>query len=81
MAATQGFAPAQHTLGVMYATGDALPQSDISAQMWYFLAGAEGYEPAIYERDVLAAKLPSASLAEAKRRAERCKASDYSDCE
>ena len=37
-AADQGYAPAQHNLGVMYQHGTGVPQDDIQAHLWFNLA-------------------------------------------
>ncbi len=37
-AAEQGYAPAQHGLGVMYDTGRGVPQDDVQAHLWLNLA-------------------------------------------
>jgi len=49
LAAAQGYAPAQYTLGFMYASGIAVPQDKGEAAKWYQLAAAQGHEEAQYE--------------------------------
>ena len=41
--AEQGDARAQFNLGVMYATGDGVPEDDAEAVRWYRLAAEQGY--------------------------------------
>ena len=43
LAAEQGFAPAQTSLGLMYATGNVVSQDDKIAVRWWRLAAAQGY--------------------------------------
>ncbi|MBQ76811.1 MAG: hypothetical protein CMQ20_17535 [Gammaproteobacteria bacterium] len=42
LAADQGYAPAQHNLGVMYRRGDGVPENDAEAVRWYRLAAEQG---------------------------------------
>ena len=41
--AKQGDAEAQYNLGVMYSTGQGVPQDDHLAVMWYRAAAEQGY--------------------------------------
>ena len=41
-AAEQGDADAQYNLGVMYATGEGVPQDEAEAVRWYRLAAEQG---------------------------------------
>ena len=41
--AEQGDAEAQNNLGVMYATGEGVPEDDAEAVRWYRLAAEQGY--------------------------------------
>ena len=72
-AADQGLALAQHNLGVMYGIGRGVPQDYISAHAWVSLAASrstdEDRENAVKARDILAARMTPAQLAEAQRRA------------
>ncbi len=43
LAADQGLADAQFSLGVMYAIGDGVPKDDAEAARWYRLAADQGY--------------------------------------
>ena len=46
LAAEQGYAAAQFNLGVMYATGEGVPEDDAEAVRWYRLAAEQGYAAA-----------------------------------
>ena len=46
--AEQGFASAQHNLGVMYEKGQGVPQDDKTALKWYSLAAEQGFANAQY---------------------------------
>jgi hypothetical protein len=80
-AATQGHAMAQHNLGVMYDEGKGVPQDTVTAFMWFNIAGTYGYDKSREERDIAAKKLAPNQLEEAQRRAKRCMASNYQDCD
>jgi hypothetical protein len=66
-AAEQGFAPAQCNLGMMYLNGQGVPQDLVLAHVWFNLAVTGGYADAQKWRDVVAAKMTPAQLAEAQR--------------
>jgi clan AA aspartic protease (TIGR02281 family) len=68
-AADQGDASAQYNLGLMYANGQGAPQDDVSAHMWFNLLAARGSKDATKNRDVLAARMHPAQIAEAQKRA------------
>lgn len=80
-AAEQGDAGAQNNLGVMYAQGKGVPQDYITAHMWSNIAASKGSETAISLREKLISMMQPADISEAQRRATRCLASDYSDCQ
>jgi TPR repeat protein len=73
-AAAQGDAQAQYTLGVLYAKGLGVPQDYVQAHMWLNLAAsrysaveAEARARAVHNRDVVAAKMTPAQIAEAQK--------------
>src|SRR5499427_2460187 len=66
-AADQGFAPAQLSLGVMYENGWGVTQNHLRAHVWFSLAAARGDRDAATNRDIAAAKLTPAQIAEAQR--------------
>ena len=66
-AADQGNTAAQLNLGVMYDNGWGVTQNHVIAHMWFSLAAAMGDRDAARNRDIAAAKLTSAQLAEAQR--------------
>jgi hypothetical protein len=65
-AADQGYAVAQYNLGAMY----AIVPDYVSAHMWFNLAAAAGYKNAASNRDVVAAGMTQAQIAEAQRLAD-----------
>ncbi len=71
-AAGQGFARAQYNLGVMYGKGRGVPRDDVQAYMWFTLS-ASGSSPgkardkAARNRDVVAAQMTPAQIAEARK--------------
>ena len=72
-AAEQGFAKAQYNLGLMYDNGEGVPQDYVAAHKWYNLAASrltgETREAAVHNRERLAARMPPAQIAEARRAA------------
>ena len=71
-AAEQGNAKAQNNLGFMYGKGRGVPQDYVRAQMWYNLAASRlppgtDHAKAVKNRDILAAKMTPAQIAEAQR--------------
>jgi uncharacterized protein len=77
-AADQGDAAAQNSLGGMYGKGKGAPQDYVQAHKWYNLAAAsetddKARETFIKNRDVLAAKMTPAQVAEARKLAREWK--------
>ncbi len=74
----QGHAAAQKNLGAMYGNGQSVPQDYVQAHMWYNLA-ASRFPPgtdrakAVKNRDIVAAKMTPAQIAEAQRLAREWK--------
>ncbi len=77
-AADQGFATAMISLGFMYAEGQGVPQDYVQAHMWFNLAasrlppGKDG-DLAVENRDIIAARMTPAQIAEAQRLAREWK--------
>ena len=66
-AAEQGLAQAQYNLGVMYANGEGVAQDYAAAHMWFNLAAANRNRNAVKARDIVAAQLTPAQIAEAQK--------------
>ena len=66
-AADQGNTAAQFNLGVMYDNGWGVTQNTVIAHMWFSLAAAMGDRDAARNRDIAAAKLTPAQIAETQR--------------
>jgi TPR repeat protein len=67
-AADQGNPIGQHSLGNMYVNGHGVPQDYVLGHMWFNLAAATGIvDSAATDRDMLAAKMTSAQIAEAQK--------------
>ena len=77
LAADQGHAAAQFSLGIMYSNGQGVPQDDMQANMWYSIAAAqssrEDRDRYAKARDAAAERLTSEQLAEAQRLAREWK--------
>ena len=72
-AADQGSAQAQFNLGAMYSNGQGVPQNNIHARMWLSLAASKNETRAADLRDIIAAKMTAAQVAEAKKLAREWK--------
>jgi uncharacterized protein len=76
-AGERGDAGAQSNLGLMYEHGQGVPQDYVSAHMWLNLAATSratdlaARDQAAKERDMLAAKMTPAQIAEAQRLASK----------
>ena len=79
--ADQGDAIAQHNLGWMYANGEGVLQDNVTAHMWFNIAGANGAEFGRDNREKIEWKMTPADISEAQKRARICMASNYTDCE
>ena len=71
-AADQGHAYAQFNLALKYDNGQGVPQDYIQAHMWLNLAASHQTDPteranAVKQRDLVAAKMNTAQIAEAQR--------------
>jgi TPR repeat protein len=80
-AAEQGNAKAQSNLGVMYGLGQGVPQDYVQAHLWFNLAASrlrpgETRDKAIKNRDLVAARMTPAQVAEAQKLARQWKPRD-----
>ena len=71
----------QHHLGWMYANGEGVLQDNVTAHMWFNIAGANGAEDGRDNREIIERKMTPADISEAQKRARICMASNYTDCE
>jgi TPR repeat protein len=75
--ADQGRGSGQNNLGKMYFTGHGVPQDYVQAHMWFNLAAAnlpaEKRDIAVKNRDIVAAKMTPAQIAEAQKLAREWK--------
>ena len=81
LAAEQGLARAQYNLGHMYFMGQGGRENHGRAHMWVNIAGANGNAKARKLRDILEVSMSPAEIRRATKRARKCMASDYQDCE
>jgi uncharacterized protein len=77
-AAEQGHPAAQHNLGDLYGKGKGAPQDFVQAHKWYNLAAASATDDKerdtfLKNRDMLAAKMTPAQIAEARKLAREWK--------
>jgi uncharacterized protein len=69
----QGRADAQTSLGFQYANGLGVQQDYVTAHMWFNLAAARGNRDAEKDRDMIAAQMTPARIAEAQKLAREWK--------
>ena len=67
LAADQGDADTQYSLGLMYTKGEGVPQDYVRAHMWFNLSAAQGNQVAAGERDHFAKRMTPAQIAEAQK--------------
>lgn len=71
LVAVQGYTAAQYNLGVMYRNGQGVPQDYVQAHKWFNLAAGTltdvNRDNAVKARDLIAAKMTPAQIAEAQR--------------
>ena len=67
LAAEQGMAEAQISLGLRYALGEGVPEDDVLAYMWWNLAAAQGSENAQDNKDIIEQRMTREQIAEAQR--------------
>jgi TPR repeat protein len=72
-AADQGYVRAQYNLGVMYNDGTGIPQDYVQAHKWFNLSATKGDAHAVKARDIVAAKMTPAQIAEAQKLAREWK--------
>jgi uncharacterized protein len=72
-AAERGDAAAKYFLAVMYEYGRGVPQDYVTAHMWFNLAAASGDTDAVIRREMVAAKMTPAQIAEAEKLAREWK--------
>ena len=82
LAADQGLAnrPAQPRSGCT-PTARGVLQDNVTAHMWFNIAGANGAEFGRDNREKIERKMTPADISEAQKRARICMASNYTDCE
>jgi TPR repeat protein len=73
MAADQGIPQSQNNLASNYHNGEGVPQDYVEAYVWFSLAiarypASEGRDNAVKGRDLSAAKMTPAQIAEAQKR-------------
>jgi TPR repeat protein len=81
LAAAQGIASAQASLGVMYANGQGVAQDYVRAHMWLNLSGASGDALGTTNRDIIAARMTPQQIAEAQTMARECQRHSFKGCD
>ncbi|MDI9408050.1 MAG: tetratricopeptide repeat protein [Candidatus Pacebacteria bacterium] len=66
-AAEQGDAEAQNNLAIIYYNGEGVPQNQFNAYILFSLGAVSGDSGKVNNRDLIAAKLTAAELAEAQK--------------
>ena len=65
--ADQGDTDAQYNLGLIYTVGSGVPQDYVLAHVWLNLAASQGDKAATSLRELVAAKMTPAQIAEAQK--------------
>lgn len=73
LAAEQGLVSAQSIIGLLYFTGQGVPQDYVLAHKWLNLAAAAGGDDGVKNRDMAAANMTPAQIADAQRLAREWK--------
>lgn len=81
LAARQGVAWAQHTLGVMYQSGSGVEQNYIRAHIWLSLSAESGYEDARVGLDTLTKLMAPQQIKEARKLARECRIQQLKKCD
>ena len=81
LAAVQGYASAQYTLGVMYENGQGVIKDYVRAHMWSNLAATKGDADAVKNRQYAAERMTTQQIAAAQKLARECQARDYKNCD
>jgi len=81
LAAKQGNATAQNSLGLSYDLGQGVIQDYVRAQMWFDLAIVNGHSDAQENRNKAAQHMSPTQIAEAQKLARDCKKSNYTNCD
>ena len=79
-AAKQGVVEAQSNLGVMYETGEGVPQDYGYAYMWWNLAAAQGHQNAKKNKEIITKKMNFSQIEQAQTLSRQCINSSYKDC-
>ncbi|MDD5463131.1 MAG: tetratricopeptide repeat protein [Methylococcales bacterium] len=80
LSAEQGKPGAQYNLGVMYAEGQGIVQDYVRSHMWISLAANQGFKEAQGDLDWLAQRMTPAQIIEAQKKMQKCKKSQYKNC-
>ncbi len=57
----------QYSLGLMYASGEGVPEDDVFAHMWFNLSAAQGNGSARGNKDIIEQRMTREQIAEAQR--------------
>ena len=79
--AEQGYASAQHSLGVMYANGEGVTQNYVLAHSWFNLAASNRSEKGSKNRDKVSALMTASQISEAHDMVRGCLKKNYKNCE
>src|SRR5258706_5963971 len=79
--AEQGNAKAQNVLGVMYRRGQRVARNSVRGFVWFSRAAARGDTIAKAELHDVSQTMTGEELAQARKMAEACEASNYRQCE
>src|SRR5262245_19119462 len=81
LAAEQGHAEAQVSLGFKYEFGNGVPRASVRALMWVSLAAAQGAKNLQVSLQEIEADMTPEQIAKAQALATKCKAANYKGCD
>jgi hypothetical protein len=65
----------------MYATGTGVPESSISAYVWWSMSKTQGHTEASDNLEILKPQMTKQQIADGQALAAKCFESNYKDCE
>jgi hypothetical protein len=81
LAAAQGVASAQDSLGRKYLNGEGVTQDNLRADMWFNLASVSGDADGAKNRDSVAGQMTPQQVAQAQKMARDCQQRRFKGCD
>lgn len=81
LAAAQGDSYAQNLLGAMFRDGNGVIQDNIKAHMWFGIGASKGDHVSVIMRVKIEVKMTPAGIKTAQALAQKCRQSNYKQCD